>query len=87
MPRKSNTKRSNTKEVNVHKEFKPNKTPKQVFKLGAFGGTYFRPIHSSVTGINYTPKQAMSGIPKDWFNGLDMEKMITSSNYDKKVNK
>ena len=33
----------------IHKEFKPNKTPKQVFQEGAFGGTYFRPIYSSIT--------------------------------------
>ena len=93
MPRKSNSKRSKrSKDKDIHvlkinKQYKPNKTPKQVFKLGAFGGTYFRPIHSSVTGNNYTPKQAMRGLPKDWFKGLDMDKMVTSSTYDKNVNK
>ena len=47
------TKRRSTKKVkkeDIHKQFKPNKTPKQVFTIVAFGGTYFRPIHSSVTG-------------------------------------
>jgi hypothetical protein len=87
MPRKSN-KRSKTKdERDIHKQFKPNKTPKQVFKMGAFGGTYFRPIHSSVTGEDYTPKQAMKGLPKEWFKGLDIDTMVISSKYDKKVNK
>ena len=38
----------------IHQQFKPNKRPKQVFKMGAFGGTYFRPIYSSVTGKKYT---------------------------------
>lgn len=33
--------------------FKPNLTPYQIFKLGSFGGTYWRPIYSSVTGKNY----------------------------------
>lgn len=84
MPRKSN-KRS--KEKDIHKQFKPNKTPKQVFKMGAFGGTYFRPIHSSITGEDYTPNQAMKGLPKEWFKGLDIDTMVTSSKYDKKVNK
>ena len=37
------------KKVDIHKQFKPNKKPKAVFRAGAFGGTYFRPIHSSVT--------------------------------------
>ena len=73
--------------LSIHSEFKPNKSPKQVFKMGAFGGTYFRPIHSSVTGKNYTPGEAMKGLPKSWFNGLDMETMVTSSKYDKKINK
>jgi hypothetical protein len=85
MPRKSNTKRSIEKDI--HKQFKPNKTPKQVFKMGAFGGTYFRPIHSSVTDKDYTSKQAMRGLPKEWFKGLNIDTMITSSKYDKKVNK
>jgi hypothetical protein len=90
MPRKSNSKRSKRskdKDVHVLRQFKPNKTPKQVFKMGAFGGTYFRPIHSAVTGNDYTPNQSMRGLSKDWFKGLDMDKMVTSSTYDKNVNK
>lgn len=31
-------------------EFKPNLTAKEVLQAGSFGGTYFRPIKSSVTG-------------------------------------
>lgn len=33
--------------------FRPNLTPEEVLRLGSFGGTYFRPIHSSVTGLDY----------------------------------
>ena len=71
----------------IHKQFKPNKSPKQVFRLGAFGGTYFRPISSSITGKHYTPGEAMRGLPKEWFKGLDMETQVTSSTYNKKLNK
>ena len=87
MPRKSNKRITVKDKQDIHKQFKPNKTPKQVFKMGAFGGTYFRPIHSSITGEDYTPKQAMRGLPKDWFKGLDIDTMVTSSKYDKNVNK
>lgn len=31
-------------------DFKPNLTPKEVLQAGSFGGTYFRPIKSSITG-------------------------------------
>ncbi len=34
-------------------EFRPNLSPKQVIRMGSFGGTYFRPIKSSVTGKSY----------------------------------
>ena len=71
----------------IHKQFKPNKSPKQVFRLGAFGGTYFRPISSSITGKQYTPSEAMRGLPKEWFKGLDMKTQVTSSTYNKKINK
>jgi hypothetical protein len=33
--------------------FIPNLTPKEIFERGSFGGTYWRPIKSSVTGENY----------------------------------
>jgi len=37
-------------------EFRPNLTPAEIFEQGAFGGTYWRPIHSGVTGRNYKNK-------------------------------
>ena len=33
--------------------FNPNKTPIEIIKEGAFGGTYFRDIYSSITGKWY----------------------------------
>lgn len=36
-----------------HPEFTPNLSPAEIFEQGAFGGTYFRKIHSSVTGQDY----------------------------------
>ena len=39
---------------NDYPDFKPNLTPFEIFNLGSFGGTYFRPIYSSITGENYS---------------------------------
>jgi len=70
-----------------HPDFKPNVTPKNVFKKGAFGGTYFRPIHSSITNKYYQPIDVISEFPKSWFKSMNINKKVISSNYDKKVNK
>ena len=71
----------------MDKEFKPNKTPRQVLREGSFGGTYFRPIYSSITKRKYTSREVIKEYPKSWFQGIDIDKMITSSKYNKNVNK
>jgi hypothetical protein len=68
-----------------HPEFTPNLTPKEVLQLGSFGGTYFRPIHSRVTGKDYD--EEWEEIPMDWLKGLNIKKQIASSKYNKAVNK
>ena len=50
-----------------HPEFTPNLTPQQMFKKGSFGGTYWRPIKSSITGKKYKNKHNTSG-PKEPLN-------------------
>ncbi|XP_053397086.1 uncharacterized protein LOC123552860 isoform X1 [Mercenaria mercenaria] len=67
-----------------HPELRPNMTPKEVLQAGSFGGTYFRPIKSSVTGKSYT--QVWKELPKDWLEGLNIGKQVSSSTYDEKVN-
>jgi len=68
-----------------HPEFRPNLTPKEMFQAGVFGGTYYRPIHSSITKLNY--KDQWKEFPKSWFTGLDIEKMVASPNCNKSLNK
>ncbi len=65
--------------------FRPNLTPKQIIQMGSFGGTYFRPIHSSVTGKDY--KNVYKEFPSNWFSGLDIDKMVTSEKCHPDVNK
>ena len=66
-------------------KFKPNLTPKEVLQSGSFGGTYFRPIMSGITGKYY--KDVWKELPEDWFDGLDINKQITSTVIQKEINK
>lgn len=67
-------------------DFKPDLTPKQIFKAGAFGGTYWRPIYSSVLNKNVTVEDYPEIIK---ILGQDVvNKNITSfESYDKNINK
>ena len=65
-------------------EFRPNLSPRDIFKLGSFGGTYWRPIASKVTGKNY--KNAHKKYPKTWWQGIP-EEHLSSSVYDKNINR
>lgn len=65
--------------------FRPNLTPREIFLKGSFGGTYWRPIFSQITGKNYKnkhkkyPKSWWKNIPNNWLTN-DWEK------YDKGIN-
>eukprot|EP00092_Neocalanus_flemingeri_P021163 GFUD01022937.1.p1 GENE.GFUD01022937.1~~GFUD01022937.1.p1 ORF type:complete len:316 (-),score=110.19 GFUD01022937.1:46-951(-) len=67
-------------------DFKPNLTPKEVLQMGSFGGTYFRPIYSSVTKLKYG-KEVWQELPTDWLEGLDTKNQVSSSFYDASRNK
>ena len=63
-------------------DFGANKTPVEVIKEGAFGGTYFRDIYSGVSGKWYKKSWKES----DQLKGID-QKYYWSSYYDVTVNK
>lgn len=66
-------------------EFTPNLTPKEIFSLGSFGGTYWRDIISSVTNKEY--QNIHMTYPKSWFSGIDSSWLITDwDNYNKNIN-
>jgi len=66
-------------------DFKPNLCPKEVMQLGSFGGTYFRPIQSSITGEKYSG--VWKEFPSDWFENLDTKTQVAASTYENRINK
>ena len=75
-----------TKYFKEYPEFTPNLTPKEIFKMGAFGGTYFRTIQSNVTGKTHYAKNSIKNYPKSWFLGINIESHVTSSIYNVDIN-
>ena len=55
-----------------------------MFKLGSFGGTYWRPIYSSITGKNYEKQHHKH--PKSWWRGIP-EPHLSSPTYRVQINK
>jgi hypothetical protein len=66
-------------------DFRPNLTPRQMFRLGSFGGTYWRPIYSRVTGKHYKNVHRRQ-FPKAWWANIH-ESYLSSPDYDKEKNK
>ena len=60
-------------------KFNPNLSPRDMFKLGSFGGTYWRPIYSRVTRKNH--KNIHHKYPKSWWKGIPEDHL--SKPYDK----
>ena len=61
---------------NDYTEFRPNLTPREIFKLGSFGGTYWRPIHSKITNKNY--KNIHKNYPKSWWIAIIITNQSTN---------
>jgi hypothetical protein len=64
-------------------DFTPNLTPRDIFLLGSFGGTYWRPIHSKTNKRDY---KNVHHKYKSWWKGIP-ESDLSSPNYDVKKNK
>ena len=65
-------------------EFTPNLTPRQIFLLGSFGGTYWRPITSRITNKKY--RNEHKKYPKSWWKDIDIDN-LTSKEYNTSKNK
>lgn len=65
-------------------DFSPNLTPREIFKLGSFGGTYWRPIKSKF--FKNTLRNVHKNYPDSWWKGIPTEDLV-SPDYDIKKNK
>jgi hypothetical protein len=65
-------------------DFRPNLTPREIFKLGSFGGTYWRPIKSKF--FDKELKNQHKKYPKSWWKDIP-EENLSSSVCDIKKNK
>jgi hypothetical protein len=77
-------KRSKLIKFDDFKDFTPNLSPREIFKLGSFGGTYWRPIFSSVTGKKY--RNLHKKYPSSWWKNIP-ELHLSSPNCDVDINK
>ena len=68
-----------------HPDFTPNKTPAEVLREGAFGGSYFRPLYSK--RLRTTISGDHAELPADWTAGLDVGRYLTAREYDAEANK
>ena len=83
MPRKN---RAGEIIFNDYPNFRPNLTPREIFRMGSFGGTYWRPIYSSI--IKKTIKNQHLKYPKSWWKGIPTDHLTRKWNdYDKSINK
>ena len=79
--RKNNLKLRKTQKK---RKFKTNLSPRDIFKLGSFGGTYWRPIYSKF--FKYELKDKHKKYPESWWEGIP-EENLSSREYDIKKNK
>ena len=67
-------------------EFRPNLTPNEIFEMGSFGGTYWRPIYSSITDKKYKNEHKI--YPKSWWDNIPNKFLTTKwDDYDININK
>ena len=64
-------------------QFRPNISPREMFVLGSFGGTYWRPIYSKITKKHYKNVHKKY---KSWWKNIP-ESHLSSPNYNKDINK
>ena len=68
-----------------HPDFSPNLSPQQIFEMGSFGGTYWRPIYSKTNKKKYKNVHHQKAY-KSWWKNVP-EENLSSPEYDVTKNK
>ncbi|KAI4215545.1 MAG: hypothetical protein LQ351_002014 [Letrouitia transgressa] len=68
-----------------HPSFRPNKSPEEILREGAFGGSYFRPLYSA--HLRTTVRDDWRELPPQWLAGLDVSAYLTRADYEPELNK
>ena len=88
MKRKNKTKK-NKSTKKMDKDFKPNLTPRQMFTMGSFGGTYWRPIkskfHNTTLKNKHKKYSFLKGIPDNLMTRPFDKYDVKLNKYKKKV--
>ncbi|BGP34447.1 hypothetical protein JCM10296v2_006267 [Rhodotorula toruloides] len=58
-----------------YNEFKPNMSPEEIIRNGAFDGGFFRPVKSKKSGRKI--HEDWTDFPKEWYEGLDVSMYLT----------
>ena len=70
----------------LYPEFKPNLSPEEIFRLGSFGGTYFRPIYSNIKSKKLKNNHK-EFIKLGWFKNLNIDDYVINSKCNPTLNK
>ncbi|EST09828.1 hypothetical protein PSEUBRA_000215 [Kalmanozyma brasiliensis GHG001] len=68
-------------------QFRPNVTPDEMLREGAFGGTAFRDYYSKVLQRPIDVEAELAELPDHWLEGLDVDDMLRQESLDPSRNK
>lgn len=67
--------------------FRPNLTPEQVLRGGAFGGGFFRDHYSTVLHRQLDSEEDIASLPPEWTRGLDHLTYLSNPDYNPSLNR
>ncbi|KAM0750919.1 hypothetical protein T439DRAFT_325967 [Meredithblackwellia eburnea MCA 4105] len=66
-------------------EFRPNLSPEEIIRAGAFGGSYFRRVKSKKMKRDFVDD--WKDLPSEWYSNLDPSHYLTRNTYEPSITK